>query len=189
MATAAGLVLVLVVLLWAFARVRVTPLRAFFVRVVVAAVLSLVAEPEATALRSGSLMALLREEDFLSLPEFEAAARRDAGSAAATDGLSEQSVFGRGAGIGFPSASPPLELAPTTTAACRILAVRSRVLGDGATFQCTTLHCNDADRARGAATQGFLPEAPLCGGCRGTDDAGVVAQRSGHHRGPALQQG
>jgi hypothetical protein len=70
---------------------------------------------------------------------FEAAARRDAGSAAATDGLSEQSVFGRGAGIGSPSASPPLKPAPTITAACRILAVRSRVLGDGATFQCTTL--------------------------------------------------
>ncbi|MGH3535936.1 MAG: hypothetical protein ACRDQG_14685 [Pseudonocardiaceae bacterium] len=83
--------------------------------------------------------------------EFEAAARWDAGSAAATDGLSEKSVFGRGAGIGPPSASPPLEPVPAITAACRIPTVRSRVLGDGAAFQCTTLHCNDAHRAPGRA--------------------------------------
>ena len=130
----------------AFDRVFATVLRALLVRLFVAPPLA--AEPEATALRSASLMAPLRAEGFLSVPELEAAgveaaARRDAGSAAATDGLSEQSVFGRGTEIGSPSASPPLEPVPTITA------TRSRVLGDGATFQCTTLHCNDADRAGG----------------------------------------
>ncbi|MGB8995207.1 MAG: hypothetical protein WCC65_07855, partial [Pseudonocardiaceae bacterium] len=114
----------------AFARVRATPLRAegFFS----------VPERKAAEFAAAEVEAA----------EFEAAARGDEGSAAATDGLSEQSVFGRGAGIGSPSASPPLEPVSTITAACRIPTVRSRVLGDGATFQCTTLHCNDAGRAQ-----------------------------------------
>src|SRR5262249_20766298 len=125
-----------------------TPPRAPLVRVVPAAP-SLAAEPAGRVFNSASLTAPLRAEGFLS-----AAARRDAGSAAATDGLSEQSVFGRGTEVGLPSASPPLEPAPIITA------VRSSVLGDGAAFQCTTLHCNDAYPHRGRSVEAITAPGP-----------------------------
>lgn len=180
LAAAAALVPALVVLLVDFARVRATPLRA-------AGFLS-VPEREAVELNAVEFIAAAFEAAAFEAAEFEAAARWDAGSAAATDGLSKKSVFGRGAGIGPPSASPPLEPVPTITAACRIPTVRSRVLGDGAAFQCTTLHCNGAHRARGYAPT-RLSHATLCGGCCRTDDAGIVAQSGRHHGGSALQQG
>src|SRR5262249_34201285 len=98
-----GLVVPRVVVPRALGRAFATPPRAPLVRVVPAAP-SLAAEPAGRVFNSASLTAPLRAEGFLS-----AAARRDAGSAAATDGLSEQSVFGRGTEVGLPSASPPLE--------------------------------------------------------------------------------
>jgi hypothetical protein len=91
LATVAGLGPVFAVLRGLFARVRATPLRAE----------GFLSVPERTAAEFKAAE--------LGAAEFEAAARWDEGSAAATDGLSEQSVFGRGAEIGSPSASPPLD--------------------------------------------------------------------------------
>ena len=140
----------MVVLLRVFARARVAPLLVLFGRAVAEVVPSLAGAPDPTAARSASLVAPLREEGVLATPDFDAAAfeapdleavalaavaRRDAGSAAATDGLSRRSVFGRGsnrAAVGGPTTGARPGNHCGLPDSCGAI----QVLGDGAAFQC-----------------------------------------------------